>query len=199
MQPGVEGGGVSVHTRSVDRSLSTVCAYETCGVCVRVYVFNCVSQPQGVPTSHTHTHTPLCCPTSLRCRSPHLCPCGLAQLQANRHGLSPRLRKLVPPTQPAVRMVPHWCRRQRRPQGLLLLGGLTAARGWTLGPETSEPSRLKPQQPAPYNPGGLAEQPVFTSSTTELTPRTCAGRFMCVSMGACVCLWVPASGRTTPV
>ena len=84
VQPGVEGGGGNYrqaghHLGSAPLGVPMRPVFAC--VCVYVCVSKCTSQLTEVSrkachTYNTHTHTPLGCPTSLRCHSPHLCPRG---------------------------------------------------------------------------------------------------------------------------
>lgn len=117
----------------------TVYAYETC-VCVCVQVCQPAKGSVHEGLSHLqHTHTHLCCPTSLMCYSPYLCPCGWPSLGLdNQAWVPPRAKEAsAPPSQPAVCMAPHWHRGAATASGPLILGGQTPARGWHHGPAAS--------------------------------------------------------------
>ena len=109
-----------------------------CASMRRVCVSKCASQLKEVSTKARHTyntHTHLCCPISLMCYSPYLCPCGWPSLGLDNQAWAPPRAKeaSAPPSQPAVCMAPHWHRGAATASGPLILGGQTPARGWRGG------------------------------------------------------------------
>lgn len=99
----------------------------------------------------------------------------------NQAGILPRAKEAGPPAKLACcahTSHPSDAGWQQWPRGLLLFGG-QAAIGWHQGSGTSEPPRLKPQQPEPSNRGGPGRGPglhVLTvgANTTCVRGRVCA-------------------------
>ena len=99
----------------------TVCAYETC-VCVS----KCASQLKEVSRKACHTcntHTHLCCPISLMCYSPYLCPRVWPSLGLNNQAWAPPRAKEA--SAPQASLLCAWpltgTERQQRPLAPLSL------------------------------------------------------------------------------
>ena len=169
----MEGGVVTIDRQGVKGSAPP------CASMRRVCVSKCASQLKEVSTKARHTyntHTHLCCPISLMCYSPYLCPCGWPSLGLdNQAWAPPRAKEASAPPKPACCV--HGP--SLAPRGS---NGLRPTYPWWPDPSKrlapGPCSQLAPKAEAcAHRPeGALAGVTVSMTSKTKLPQHMCVGR-----------------------